>query len=65
MVMIDMHLNPPDILPPVGCWLIIQMPCGRLVKVERTGHVESKDRDLEYRTSDGVVIVGRLKWAYP
>lgn len=60
-----MHLNNPDVLPPVGCPLIIQMPCGRLVKAERTGHVESKGRDLEYRTSDGAVIVGRLKWTYP
>ena len=60
-----MHLNSSDILPPVSCPLIIQMPCGRLVKAERTGHVESKDRDLEYRTSDGSVIVGRFSWAYP
>ena len=59
-----MHLNSPDLLPPVECPIVIQMPCGNLVPAERTRHIESRNRDMEYRLSDGRLVVGRFKWTY-
>lgn len=58
-------LNPPERLPPVCCPLVIELPCGRLVRAERTGHVEQRGREMEYRLDDGRLIVGHFKWSYP
>ena len=61
----DTHLNAADVLPPVDCPLLIEVAPGRLVKAERTGHVASRGNEMEYRVSDGNVIMGRLRWTYP
>lgn len=58
------HLNSPDVLPPVSCPIIIQIPCGKLVRAERTRHIEQRNRDMEYRLEDGRVVVGRYRWTY-
>ena len=59
------HLNPAELLPPVDCPLLIEVEPGRLVQAARTGFVESRDREMEYRLADGSMIVGRYRWTYP
>ena len=59
------HLNAPSTLPPVGCPLLIEIAPGRLVNAQRIGYVADKGSDMEYRVSDGNVILGRFKWTYP
>ena len=61
----DTHLNGQDVLPPVDCPLLIALAPGKLVRAERTGHVESRNHDMEYRVSDGNKIMGRFRWTYP
>lgn len=60
-----MHLSPPSLLPPVDCPLVIQMPCGQLIRVKRTSHIQSKDGDMDYLTKSGRIITGRFFWTYP
>lgn len=58
-----MKLNHPNSLPPVGCPLVIMVK-GKLVRAERTAHIEEKSRDMTYRTEAGE-ITGRYEWTYP
>lgn len=64
MTAADIKLNPAEQLPPVRCPLLIEVD-GELVRASRTGYIESKDRAMEYKTADGVVIHGRYRWTYP
>lgn len=61
----DFHLNPADKLPPVECPILVEIAPQRLVAAERTGFISSKGSEMEYRVSDGNVIMGRLRWTYP
>lgn len=61
----DTHLNVACVLPPVDCPLLIELAPGKLVKAERTGHVESRSHDMQYRVSDGNLITGKFRWTYP
>lgn len=58
------HLNPADHLAPVNCPLVIEVD-GELVRAERTGFVEQRDRQMEYQLLSGERIVGRYRWTYP
>ncbi len=58
------HLNPASELPPVNCPLIIEVE-GELLRAERTGFVEQRDRQMEYQLQSGEKIVGRYRWTYP
>lgn len=58
------HWNSPDNLPPVDCPLVILF-CGVVWRVERTAHVESRDRQLTYRINETWSIKGRCPWTYP
>ena len=57
------HLNPADHLPPVGCAILIQVD-GELVRAERTSFIQSRDRQMVYKTPNGE-IAGRFMWTYP
>ncbi|MCY1285269.1 hypothetical protein D9M68_814680 [compost metagenome] len=59
-----LHLNDPSHLPPVGCPLLIEVD-GELVRAQRTGFIEHKDRQMEYEKADGSTLVGRYRWTYP
>lgn len=62
----SMHFNHPSILPPTHTPLLILIPCSlEPVRVERTSHVVSRDRDLEYVTETGIKIIGKYMWTYP
>lgn len=59
-----MKLNHPNHLPPVGCPLLIKVG-DDLIRAERTSFLEKRDRQMEYRTTEGEVLVGRFEWTYP
>lgn len=59
------QLNSPDHLPPVDCPLVVELPNGELVRVERTSHLVSRERDMEYRLDSGETFMGRMRWGYP
>lgn len=61
----ELQLNPASHLPPVACPLLIEVSEGRLVRAERTGFVERKDRLLDYRLETGEMLTGRFRWTYP
>jgi hypothetical protein len=61
----DLKLNPPELLPPVGCPLLIQVEEARTVRASRTSHIADKNRQMEYLLSDGSRITGRFWWTYP
>lgn len=58
------HLNPDSLLPPVGCWLLIEVN-GELIKAKRTGYVKTKLDPLEYITETGDILTGHFRWTYP
>ena len=58
------HLNPADHLPPVRCPVVIQVD-GDLLRAERTGFIEQRDRSMEYELQDGSRILGRYRWTFP
>lgn len=58
-----MKLNAPENLPPVECPLLILVD-GKLIRAERTSHIEHRNREMTYRTEAGE-IVGRFEWTYP
>jgi len=60
----EYHFNQPERLPPVGCWLLIQLPDGSTLKVRRTGYIASKDRLMSYQMEDGTIINARFRWTY-
>lgn len=57
-------LNAPEILPPVDCPLVVLFN-GRLIRAERTGFIQDKSRDMEYRLENGAIVKGKLPWTYP
>ena len=61
---LEVHLNAADKLPPVDCPLLIELD-GDLVRAERTGIIENKSADMEYRLVTGETIRGRFRWTYP
>ena len=60
-----MHLNPETQTPPVGCPLLIELPGGSLIRVERREWAKSHDCPLMFYTETGAMIVGRYRWTYP
>lgn len=58
------HWNSASAMAPVGCPLVINF-YGYAWRVERTAHVESKDRVFTYLVAPGVTIRGRWPWTYP
>jgi len=58
------HLNPADHLPPVACPIVIEVD-GKLLRAERTGFIEQRDRSMEYELGDGSKILGRHPWTFP
>jgi len=62
--MVEVHLNRPEHLPPVGCPLLIGVG-DMLLRVERTWFIEDRTRMMEYVTEDGRKITGRYYWTYP
>jgi len=59
------HLNSPEHLPPVNCPIVIALPCGKIMKAERTSFIADRSRDMEYRLESGETIKGRYRWTYP
>ena len=57
-------LNSSDVLPPVGCPLLIELS-HILVPATRTGFIKSKSAEMEYRLANGCLIHGRYRWTYP
>ena len=57
-------LNSSDVLPPVGCPLLIELS-DVLVPATRTGFIKSKSAEMEYRLANGCLIHGRYRWTYP
>lgn len=70
--MIDLHLNAPEHLPPVGCPILVEVD-ETLLLVERTAFVEQRGRDMTYRVLNHerspiqpeIRLVGQLKWTFP
>ncbi len=59
-------LNSPEHLPPVGCWLLINIPGYKnLIKAQRTSYLQKKTHEMEYITEFGMKITGRYRWTYP
>ncbi|HEY6612733.1 MAG TPA: hypothetical protein VIZ86_16585 [Pseudomonas sp.] len=58
------HLNPPELLAPVECPLLIEVD-GRLIRAERLAHIAQRDRAMTYRTAAGETLTGRHHWTYP
>lgn len=58
-------MNRPERLPPVDCPLLIELPDGSRVRAERTRHVAARGLGMEYRLSDGSLIIGAFPWTYP
>ncbi|MNL77009.1 hypothetical protein D3C87_2030800 [compost metagenome] len=61
----DDHFNSPDMLAPVGCDLVLKLPCGKRVSAFRTKHLAERSGDIEYRLPDDSLILGRFPWTYP
>ena len=61
----NIHLNPATQTPPVGCPLLIELPNGQLVQVERREWARSHSDVLAFYLPDGVLIMGRYRWTYP
>ena len=61
----DTHLNSADILPPVACPIVIDIPGAGLKRAERIGYVYHRGDQMEYLLDDGSKINGRFRWTYP
>lgn len=63
------HWNDPNVLPPVGCPLVVLVghcPGAQdVVRCERTAHVIEKHRVFTYIDLSGREFVGRYPWTYP
>lgn len=60
-----MKLNPPSLLPPVGCNLVIMIGDNEHT-AQRTGYIENRNDALEYKLdSTGELISGKFFWRYP
>lgn len=57
------HWNSPDVLPPVGCPIVLRIGCA-VVQAERTAHIERRDREMTYKLPTGQELVGRYPWTY-
>lgn len=51
--------------PPVNCPLLIELPSGELVRVERREWARSHSDSLAFYLPDGGLIMGRFRWTYP
>jgi hypothetical protein len=60
-----LKFNPPERLPPVGCWLLIRLPDGTVVQAKRLSHIQTRELAMEYQLETGLVIKGRFDWTYP
>ena len=61
----DIHLNPASQTPPVDCPLLIEMPDGKLLRVERRDWARSHSEQLVFYTTCGRQITGKFRWTYP
>ena len=61
----DIHLNPATQTPPVGCPLLIELPDGQLLRVERREWARSHSDALAFYLPNGGLIMGRYRWTYP
>lgn len=59
------HLNASDVLPPVDCPLLVELPTGGLAKAQRPGYLTERGGQMQYRLDTGEVVTGRLRWTYP
>ena len=59
------HLNPSSRTPPVHCPLLIELPGGQLLRVERREWARSHSDMFAFYLPDGSLITGRFRWAYP
>lgn len=74
---IDAHFNPPCMLAPVNCPIVIRIPKGSvrindkpadgdlIATAIRTSHVANKGDLQSYELANGVVVQGRWPWTYP
>lgn len=68
----ELHLNRPEHLPPVGCAILVEVD-DQLILVERTTFVEQRGRDMHYRVLNAdhsplqpeIRLAGQLWWTYP
>ena len=56
-------VDPPPRANPVMPWSVVRV--GGAVPAVRTGFLDDKTRDMEYRLADGSTITGRFRWTYP
>lgn len=61
----QLKFNSPDLLPPVGCELLIKDHTGAIIRVRRASHIKNKHDQMEYITDAGIKIIGRFPWSYP
>lgn len=59
------HWNSADALPPVDCPLVVMVDAHHFLRATRTGFLDDKTRDMEYRLADGSTLTGRFRWTYP
>ena len=64
-VRVPTHLNPASRTPPVDCQLLIELPSGQLVQVERREWARSHSDALTFYLPNGSMIAGRFRWTYP
>jgi hypothetical protein len=60
----NVYLNSSNVLPPVGCPLLIEVG-DVMIPAVRTGIIPKKTDDMEYRLQNGNLIAGRHRWTYP
>ena len=63
--MIPDHWNSAEKLPPVACPLLIRVPGGAVLPVERLSHVASRGDMMAYVFADVFIFEGRFEWSYP
>lgn len=60
--------NAPEVLPPVGCPLVLNLGPEYdwdIAHGERVSHLSDRGGVMEYRLSTGQIIRGRFAWSYP
>ena len=65
LTMNELKFNPAERLPPVGCWLLIRLHDGTVLKVKRTSHIQTREQAMTYQLENGMRITGRYEWTYP
>lgn len=64
----DYQWNRPELLPPVGCPLVLNLDPEYdwdIAHGERVNWLRDKNGDMDYRLLSGEVIRGRYLWSYP